>query len=194
MTKNEQQNFTKNWMKRRTSRVVNVQNGYAEFVENFSADPYNSGTLEETVDSGNGAPTDTTKVNPADGIDGTVSREGGVDEAWQGNLKDAITHIQRAIENVGVNRSVDDGTLAGLNLLASTAQKLTELPSGVSIAQAVANADGVTREPLVVNDNDSSSHSGSRNGFIPTSELSRMESEAGKLTTMTFRIVGITAL
>lgn len=194
MTKTEQARYAANFLKRRTSRIVSAQNGYAKFVEEFPADPYEHDTLAD-VNTDNGAPNTTTQVDPVDqGIDGTVNREGGVDEAWQGNLQDAITHIQRAIENVGVNRSVEDGTLAGLNLLASTAQALRQLPSGVSIAKAVANADGVTREPLVVNDNAVNSHAGSRNAFVPTSELSRMQSEAGKLTTMTSRIVGVTAL
>src|ERR1700733_890810 len=98
MTLTEQKRFAEKFMARRTSRIVAVQSG---FTEQFGQDAYVHDTQADTVNSG--APTDTTKVNPADqGVDGTVSREGGVDEAWQGNLKDAITHIQRAIENVGV--------------------------------------------------------------------------------------------
>jgi hypothetical protein len=61
------------------------------------------------------------------------------------------------------------------------------------MTKAVANPEGTTRSPLVVADNDSSSHAGTR-GYIPTSELSKMEDEASKLTTMTSRIVGVTAL
>jgi hypothetical protein len=207
MTLSEQKRFAEKFMARRTSRIVGLQNGYAKFVEEFAADPFKHDTQEQANADTDGAPTDTSRVDPADqskrgcsttyatlfhGVDGSVPREGGdSDPAWKGDLRNAITSIQRAVENGG--RGLDVNTVAGLNLLASTAQKLVELPEGVAVPKSTPNPEGVTRSPLVVADNDSSSHAGSHK-FIPTSELSRMESEAAQLTKITSKIVGVTAL
>jgi hypothetical protein len=191
MTLSERQIFAKNFLARRTSRIVSAQNGFSDVMTQFAVGAYNGDTQAE-ANSDTGCPTDAQKVDNISGRDGDVARE-GADEAWQTDVANALEHINRAIENVGVNRSVDDGTLAGLNILASTMQALRELPSGVSIAKAVANPEGTTRSPLVVNDNDSSSHAGPQ-GYIQTSELQKMQSEAAQLTKMTSRVVTVTAL
>jgi hypothetical protein len=192
MTLSERQIFAKHFLARRTSRIVSAQNGFEDVMSTmqFDAGAYNGDTQEEANSNPTAATTDTTKVDVVS--QGEVPREGS-DEAWQTDVANALEHINRAIENVGVNRSVDDGTLAGLNILASTMQALRELPSGVSIAKAVANADGQTREPLFVNDNVASSHAGPQ-GYIPTSELQKMQGEAAQLTKITSRVVAVTAL
>jgi hypothetical protein len=183
MTKSEQDLYFQKFQARRTSRVVNFQSGYDGF--------YNSGGQEDTNNSSIGAPTGTSEVNPDDqGIDGDVARE-GMDEAWQTDVANALEHVNRAISSIGsTNRSVDDGTIDGLNLLASTMQKLTGLPSGVSIAKAVPNPEGVTREPLVVNDNANSSRPGSH-GYIDVKDL---ENSARKVTALSSRIVNVDRL
>ena len=161
MTLNEQKRFAEKFMARRTSRIVGLQNGYAEFAKNL-ADPYNSGTLEETADSSNGEPVDTSRIDNVGDSDwqGSVPREGGdSDPAWKSDLRNAITSIQRAVENGG--RGLDVNTVAGLNLLASAAQKLVELPEGVAVPKASPNPEGTTREPLRVADNTASQNAGS---------------------------------
>lgn len=193
MTNSEKARYVANFMKRRTSYVVSAQNGLADTMAQF-ADGYTHDTLED-VNSDSGAPDTTTRIDPVDqGIDGTFNRQGS-DEAWQTDVANALEHVNRAIQNVGANRSVEDGTLAGLNLLASTMQALRELPSGVSIAKAVANPDGSTRDPLQATERTS----GPQPAYVPTSELmkkeeARMQSDAKQLTKITSRVVGMTAL
>ena len=112
--------------------------------------------------------------------DGTVSREGGdSDPAWKGDLRNAITSIQRAIENDG--RGVDVNTAAGLNLLASTAQKLVELPEGVSVPKAKINTAGTTAPALRYPDNDLASRPGATRTTISADELSNLPDAAKRL-------------
>jgi hypothetical protein len=178
MTLNEQKRFAEKFMARRTSRIVAVQSG---FNEQFAADPYNSGTLEETVESSNGTPTGTTRDDSTD-ADWNGTAPGGSND--DSPIYGAISIIQQHIASLG-----NDDLL---NKWASTADALKKtVTSGV--AQASPNADGVTESVRHVSDNDSSSKPGSH-GYIGTSELSRMESEAGKLTKMSSKIVGVTAL
>jgi hypothetical protein len=194
MTAQERARYAQQFMARRTSRIVELQSGFNEQFgrTQFAAGTYNGDTQEQANADTDGAPTDTQKVDTIPGLDGTVPREGGdSDPAWKGDLATAITHIQRAIENGG--RGLDVNTVAGLNLLASTAQKLVEPPEGVAVPKAVVNPEGSTRDPLHVADNDSASHAGSQ-GYIQTSELQKMQSEAAQLTQMTSRVVSVTAL
>jgi hypothetical protein len=183
MTKQEQKRFVENFQARRTSRVVNAQSGYAEVFQaanpstQFDSDPPSGTARTDSV----GDPQ----------WDGSVARE-VPDEAWQTDVANALEHVNRAISSIGAtNRSVDDGTLAGLNLLASTMQKLTELPSGVAIRKAVPNPDGPTEDVRHVPDNANSSLPGPRPAYVSVSEL---EAAASKQTTLSARIVQVERL
>jgi hypothetical protein len=177
MTKTEQARYAANFLKRRTSRIVELQSGYNDQLSQFAAGTYNGDTQEQANAGSDGAPSDTTRVD-------TVA-----DNNWNGTVpggsKDdspicgAISIIQQHIASLG-----NDDLL---NKWASTADALKKtVTSGV--AQASPNADGQTREPLRVADNTASQNAGSH-GYIQTSELQKMETEAAKLTTLNARIV-----
>jgi hypothetical protein len=181
MTLNEQKRFAEKFMARRTSRIVAVQSG---FNEQFAADPYNSGTLEETVDSSNGAPTDTTKGSDNDNNwNGTVP--GGSNDDT--DITGALDILQKHIESLG------DKSL--LDLWASTSDALKKTASGDFVQKAVANKGGSTESVRHVPDNTASQNAGSH-GYIQTSELQKIESaterrlvELGSDHKLTARIV-----
>lgn len=184
----------KNWLKagRRTSYILNYQSGFNDVMggKQFDAGTYNSDTQSEANADSVGAPNTTRQVDPAEqGFGGDVPREGNVDPAWKAGLDDAITHIGRAIDNIGDDRS--PGLEDGLNVILSTMQALRQLPDGVDIRKAVANKDGVTRPPLLVNSNSEESVPGIRSPYVSVADL---ENAARKQTQLTSRIVNVERL
>ena len=179
MTKQEQSRYAANFMKRRTSRIVGLQNGFNDVMSamQFDADPYNSGTIEETNDSSIGAPDTTTRTDSVGDSDWQGTVPGGSND--DSEIYGALDILQKHVASLGSSDLLD--------LWASTADALRKTVSS-AMAKGSPNEDGQTREPLVVNDNDSSSYAGSH-GFIPTSELQKMQSEAAQLTNMTSRVV-----
>ncbi len=172
MTPSEQRRFVENFKARRTSRVANLQNGFADVIGGMQ------------FDAGD-APMDTTKVDAADvgdpDFDGSVPMERSNDDS---PIYGAIDILQKHIESLG-NADL-------LNIWASTSDALKKTVSGDGIQKAIPN-DGPTRDALVVNDNNASSRAGSH-GYIPTSELQRMETEAAKLTKLSARICNVKRL
>jgi hypothetical protein len=112
--------------------------------------------------------------------DGTVNREGGdSDPAWKTDLANAITHIQRAVESA--TQGADVNTVDGLNLLASTAQRLVELPEGVKVPKASVNRSGTTAPVHRYPDNDLASRPGATRTTISADELSNLPESAKQL-------------
>jgi hypothetical protein len=149
------------------NRITNHQSGYAEEFGDINQ------TSVDTIRRQNDSDIDHT-------WDGTVNREGGdSDPAWKGDLRNAITSVQRAMENGG--RGVDVNTAAGLNLLASTAQKLVELPEGVPVPKASVNRSGTTAPALRYPDNDLASRPGVTRTTISADELSNLPDVAKQL-------------
>jgi hypothetical protein len=149
------------------NRITNHQSGYAEEFGDINQNSVD--TIRRQNDS-----------DVDHQWDGTVSREDGdSDPAWKGDLRNAITSIQRAIENGG--RGVDVNTAAGLNLLASTAQKLVELPEGVSVPKAKINTAGTTAPALRYPDHDLASRPGATRTTISADELSNLPDAAKRL-------------
>jgi len=170
MTKFEQkrafQAFTKKYQAQ-GQRITNHQSGW---VAEFGAIDQNS---VDTIRKQNDSDVDHT-------WDGTVNREGGdSDPAWKGDLANAITHIQRAVESA--TQGADVNTVDGLNLLASTAQKLVELPEGVSIRKATVNKSGVTAPTQHYPDNDLANRPGATRTTISADELSNLPESAKRL-------------
>jgi hypothetical protein len=181
MTNTEKAIFAKNFLARRTSRIVSAQNGFNDVMTQFAAGTYNGDTQEEANADTNGAPTDTQRVDDISGTDGTVP--GGSNDDT--DITGALDILQKHIESLG------DKSL--LDLWASTSDALKKTASGDFVQKAVANKDGSTESVRHVSDNTAGQNAGSH-GYISTSELSRMESEAAQLTKMTSKIVGVTAL
>ena len=102
----------------------------------------------------------------------------GEDSAWETHVSEALADIYRAIENIGENRSVDDGTVDGLNLLASTMQKLVELPGNLPVPKATVNRIGQTQAPVSYPANSESSKAGPRK-TITAAELATLP-DSGK--------------
>src|ERR1700678_3411390 len=146
MTPKERKNYIANFQKRRTSRVTHLTSGYEE--QGFGD------VTQNAVDSFR--PIETPNDPYA-----SVARE-GQDLAWKTNVSEALADIYRAIENIGENRSVDDGTIDGLNLLASTMQKLVELPGNLPVPKAGVNRSGQTQAPVFYPANAESSKAGPR--------------------------------
>ena len=147
MTNHERQIFAKNFLARRTSRIVSAQNGFNDVMSTMqfdadAGDAFVHDSLEDTVDSSSGAPTDTTRT------------DGAGDSDWQGNVPGgsnddspiygAIDILQKHIESLG-----DDNLL---DKWASTADALKKTVTS-GMAKASVNADGQTREPLVISAN-----------------------------------------
>jgi hypothetical protein len=169
MTRSEQKRFIERFQAKRTSRIVQAQNGYAEV---FQA--ANHSTQFD-------APSGTREVDPADqGIDGDANRE-GVDSEHP--IYGAISILQKHIESLG-NESL-------LDLWSSTSDALKKTVSiGDSIQKAVPNPDGPTEDVRHVPDNANSSRPGSH-GYISVSEL---EAGASKLVSLNSRIVNVERL
>ena len=160
-------------------RITNHQSGWIE--EFGDIDQPARDTIRKTDDS------DVDRT-----WDGSVPREGGdSDPAWKGDLRNAITSIQRAVENGG--RGLDVNTVAGLNLLASTAQKLVELPEGVAVPKASVNTSGTTAPAQHYPDNDLASHAGPARTTISADELSSLPG-AGKRLFEKYVKLGIVSL
>jgi len=124
--------------------------------------------------------------------DGTVNREGGDnDPAWKGDLATAITHIQRAVESAA--QGADVNTVDGLNLLASTAQRLVELPEGAVIRKANVNRSSITGPTLRYPDNDLANRPGATRTTISADELSNLPENAKNLFNK-YLAMGIIAL
>jgi hypothetical protein len=189
MTNQEQARYAKAFMARRKSRIVNLQSGHEDVMAQFTDPSYNSGTLEEANADSQAASVGTTRVDVVGDPAWTGSVPGAVADG-DGSVAGAIDILQQHIASLG------DSNL--LDVWASTAAALKKTVSGDVVPKAKPNAEGQTREPLVVNSNADSQAAGSH-GYIDSSELARqqvnqMELEASKLTVLKSRIVEITRL
>jgi hypothetical protein len=175
MTKRERKTQWANFEARHPNWKSSIRLHQSGFREQF-------GDIEQpTIDSF--VPKDTTDV-----LSGFVARE-GADQAWATDVPNALAHIKRAIGNIGENRSVDDGTLDGLNKLASTMQALVALPGNLPVPKAKVN-QGATAPAMHYPANKIRSTPGAGKTVL-ASELSKIVADAEKLTTHSSRIAQI---
>ena len=160
--------------------IVSRQSGYESM--NFDADPYNSGTQSEANATGTGAPTDTTRTDNVGDSDWQGSVPGADDS--DGDITGALDVLQKHIASLGSDDLLDRW--------ASTADALRRTVSS-GMQKAVPNPDGVTREPLVVNDNDDSSRAGSHT-YISVTELERKASQILQASGLSSRICNVDKL